>query len=55
MSQSQKFALQCPPRQGHSPLIEQSALQLTVPPHPSGAVPAHCFAGHAFGFGVQPH
>jgi hypothetical protein len=41
MEQSQKFELQLPRRQEHSPFNEQSAWEATWPPQPSGAVPLH--------------
>ena len=44
---------QLPPAQGHSPARPQFAVQFTVPPQPSEAVPAHLFAGHGSGFGMQ--
>lgn len=51
--QEQKLPEQDPPAQGHSPERPQFAQQVTVPPQPSEAVPAHWFEGQGSGFGTH--
>lgn len=51
--QEQYLPEQAPPAQGHSPAKPQFAVQFTVPPQSSDAVPAHWFEGQGSGFGTH--